>query len=334
MVVSFAVVTYNGEKTLPHILEDLCNQEYPHEKIEVLLIDSLSTDKTAEIMKAFAAQHTEFLRVKVLENPGKTLPFGCNVGLRNAEGDVFVRLDAHARIPSDYLSCCMAQIEAGEDICGGLVKSLPESDTPWQKTLLKAENSAFCGGVAGFRRMEERAYVSTLAFAMYRMSVYKKVGFYNENLARTEDNEMNYRIREAGYKFCFDPSVSSTRFSRGSLSALLRQKYLNGYWIGLTMGVCPKCFSLYHFVPFAFVLGVIFTTLLALLGIPQLAALMWALYGLMAVAMTVVEIVKDRFYATDLLLPVLFLLLHINYGWGTLVGLLKLPFWLKKIRQK
>lgn len=334
MIVSFAVVAYNEEKSLPRLLEDLVQQDYPHEKIEVLLIDSMSSDGTARIMENFAAEDHGFLGVKLLQNPGKILPCGCNVMLENYTGDAVVRLDGHATIPADFISKNVAVLESGEDICGGRVESILEKDTPLQRTLLLAENSAFCGGVASFRRLEKRAYVSTLAFAAYRRQVYDRTGLYNEHLSRTEDNEMHYRIQQQGFRFCLDPGIRSARYTRSSFGKLLRQKYLNGYWIGKTMGVCPRCFSVYHFVPFLFVLGILFTTVLAALGHPLLGGLMWAAYWLLAFAAAGVEIVRHPFSATNLLLPAVFFLLHVSYGAGTLVGLAEMPFWLRKIKDE
>jgi hypothetical protein len=114
---------------------------------------------------------------------------------------------------------------------------------------------------------------------------------------------------------------------------MIKQKYLNGYWIGKTMGVSPKCFSLFHFVPFLFVLGIIFTTVLAILGLPLLAILMWSAYALFVVLSTVIEFVKKP-SLTKLLLPIIFLLLHTAYGIGTLLGLIVMPFWLIKVQRK
>ncbi len=334
MIVSFAIVAYNEEKTLPPLLKGLCAQDYPHEKIEVLLIDSMSTDATRKVMEDFAAEDHGFKNVLLLENPGKNQPCGCNVALKNYTGDAIVRLDAHAEIPADFITQNVKILESGEDISGGQVKSVLVNDTPFQRTLLLAENSTFCGSVAPFRHLNERAYVDTMAFAVYRREVYDKVGFYNENLPRAEDNDMSYRIRQAGYKMCFDPVIKTLRVTRPSFKALLRQKYLNGYWIGKTMGIQPKCFSLFHFVPFVFVLGIIFTTVLSCVGFPWLTYLMWGAYALAAVGAAVLDIRRVKFDWTHLLLPFVFLALHVFYGTGTLVGLIELPFWLKKIKTR
>jgi len=333
MLVSIAIVAYNGGDTLPSLLSDIVAQDYPKNLTEILLIDSMSSDNTESIMKEFAATHSEYFGIQLLKNEGKTLPYGCNVMLDNYKGDAIVRLDAHTSIPTDFISRGVEILESGEKISGGQVVSICANETPLNKTLLIAENSVFCGGVARFRRATEREYVDTMAFAFYRREVYDVVGKYNENLARTEDNDMSYRIGKAGFRFCLDPSIKSVRYNRSSFKALLRQKYLNGYWIGKTMGINPHCFSLFHFVPFLFVLGIIGTCIFAAFGIWQLAALMWAAYAVAVIGATAFEIVKNEFKITNLLLPILFFLLHFCYGVGTLVGLIEMPFWLKGIKK-
>ena len=143
---------------------------------------------------------------------------------------------------------------------------------------------------------------------------------------------INQRIREKGFNLCYSPDIVYYQHARNTLGKMLRQNYLNGYWIGLTMGVNPKCFSIFHFVPFAFVLGIILTTVLAFLGFPILSYLMWGAYSLLMVLMAVIEIIKKPILA-KVLLPFLFLILHLSYGAGTLLGLLKMPFCAQKYRE-
>ena len=332
MKISIAVVAYNEEKTLPKLLEDIAAQDYPHEKIEILLIDSMSTDKTEEIMHTFA-ENNDFLSVKLYKNEKKTLPFGCNVMLDNYTGDAIVRLDAHASIPKDFISKNVAVIESGEYVSGGPRPNIIDDNTPFKETLLAAEQSMFGSGVASYRNSDKKRYVSSIFHGVYRREVYDAVGHYNVLLARTEDNDMSYRINKAGYKICYSPEIVSYQHTRNTLKSMLRQKYLNGYWIGKTMGINPNCFSLFHFVPFCFVLGIIITSVLAAFGMPFLAILMWALYSVLVFAISVVEIIKKPLF-TNSLLPILFFLLHVSYGVGTLMGLIEMPFWVRKLKKE
>lgn len=334
MVVSFVIVAYNEEKTLPRLLSDLQQQDYPHEKIEVLLIDSMSSDKTRYIMEKFAQEHKDFMSVRVFNNEKKILPCGCNVALQNYTGDAIVRIDAHASIPTDFISKNVSVLESGENVCGGQRPNIIDEDSPWKSTLLVAEQSMFGSSIASYRGSMRQQYVSSIFHGMYRREVYDKVGMYDERLTRTEDNDMSYRIREAGFQIYYDPNIISYQHTRSSLKGMLRQKFLNGYWIGKTMGIQPKCFSFFHLVPFAFILGIILTTVLGIIGLPFLATLMWSVYGLMVLGISLLEIFKRPFSITNLLLPILFLLLHLSYGVGTLKGLIEMPFWVAKLKRK
>ena len=331
MTLSFVVVARNAEKTLDDLFQDLEKQTYPHDRIEIILVDSASSDKTREKMERFAREHRSFHEIKILDNPSKTLPCGWNVALTHATGEVILRVDAHTRIPEDFIEKNMALQGEGEKICGGKVVSILQEDSGWQQMLMSTDNTAFCGGAADFRRKEGRQEVSTLAFAAYRREVFAAVGGYDERLARTEDNEMHYRMKQAGYRFMMDSEIVSYRYARSTLGRMLRQKYLNGYWIGLTMGVCPKCFSVYHFVPFLFFLSVIATAVLAVCGFAWPFAMLAVLYGAADLYFSVKSIVEYKGKGSFFLLPVVFFLIHLCYGAGTFVGLLRMPF---KIRSR
>jgi len=327
MIVSFIIVAYNAEKTVDDILNNLTEQDYEHKKIEVLLVDSASSDSTKKQMVSFCENfQSEFKRICVLDNPKRTLPCGWNVALKEVKGDVILRVDVHTTIPDDFISMNVNCLKGDENICGGRVTSTITNNSIWQRTILLAENSMFGGGVAKFRRSNTCEYVNTLAFAAYRRCVFETVGGYDERLARTEDNEIHYRMKQAGYKFLYYPRIHSFRMARCTLFKLMKQKYFNGYWIGLTMGVSPRCFSLYHFVPFAFVLGIIVTSILAAFALAKLALLLWSFYWAIAILMAVLSVDKGSFNSNLFALPFLFFLLHISYGSGTIVGLVKMPF--------
>ncbi len=330
MFVSFAIVAYNEEASLPRLLSDLKEQDYCHGKIEVLLIDSLSTDSTRSIMESFASQDNGFASVKVLENERKSIPCGHNVALDNYTGEALLRIDAHASMPSDFIRKNVEVLMSGEMASGGRRPNIIDGSTPFKETLLTAEQSMFGSSIAPYRHSEKKMYTKSLFCGMYRREVYDKVGRYNELLPRSEDNDMTYRMRQAGVKLCYSPDIVFYQHTRSTLSKMLKQKYLNGYWIGKTLGVSPKCFSIFHFVPFLFVLAIIFTSLLSAFGYPFLSILMWSMYAALVLVITVIETVKKP-RITNILLPFIFLFLHLSYGVGTLLGIIVLPFWLKKV---
>ena len=331
--VSVCVIAYNEEKFLPKLFNDILSQTYPKESTEVVLVNAMSTDKTKELMIKFKESDHGFYSVKVVDNPKKTQASGWNKAIVTATSDVIVRIDAHSHIPNTYIAKCMENIVSGEYVTGGPRPCVVENETEWGKLLLETENSLFGSSVNKSRRSGEKSYVNTMFHAAYRREVFENVGGFNENLLRTEDNDFHYRVRKAGYKLLFDPEAYTYQYARSNLKKMLKQKYGNGYWIGLTSGVSPKCLAIYHFVPFCFLLGIIFTTILAYYGFWQLAALMWGLYALFALVNTVLSLKNNGFNKFFYTMPFLFLLLHISYGWGTLIGILKMPFMRKKLKK-
>ena len=349
---TICVIAYNEEESINTILDCIREQDYGHNLCEVILVDGASTDNTRAVMEQFAKDNEDsanpFKRVLVLDNPKRNLPSGWNVALAHYTSEVIIKVDAHAEIPEDFVSKNIAVLESGEDICGGQRPAILDESTPWKETLLLAENSMFGSGIAPYRNNPGKTYVKSVFHGAYRRKVFDTVGGFNENLVRTEDNEIHYRMREAGFKICFDPQIISYQHIRSSLPKMLKQKYANGYWIGVTSKVCPECLSVYHFVPFAFVsaIGLSGITMAvvklarkcslikkffgkALDGIMKtfklLTGIMWGAYGVLAAVMSVMASVKagDKRNKTNAALPGLFLLLHLSYGIGTVAGILK-----------
>lgn len=322
---SLCVVARNEEAALPGLLHSIMEQTYPHSAIQLLLIDSRSNDSTKQLMLSFRQEYCEaFSEVLILDNPGIRLANGWNVALEKVSCELVMRLDAHSEIPSDYIERCISWIQKGESICGGKVLNLPGADNNEAILANIAENSLFGGSIAGFRHADTPRYVSTLAFAVYQSSIFDAVGPFDTRLARTEDNEIHYRMREAGYKFFYDPSIISYRKTRSTLWGLIEQKYLNGFWIGMTLNISPRCFSLYHFAPAAFVAGLVVSISAAALWSAMPLVALCVTYLVAILAMTVTSAIAEEHHKMlCVLLPVVFLLLHLAYGIGTIVGLVR-----------
>ena len=320
--VSIIIVALNAEKALPFLLDDISRQTIASEGLELILVDSASADSTRSIMNAYA--HSVSFPVKVLSNPKKWLACGINLALKEATGDAVIRLDAHARIPEDFIEKNVAALADSENIVGGSVLSTPPADS-WSAVMRSLDTSRFCGGAAPFRNPGSARYVDTLAYALYRRNVFDRVGFYDERLRRTEDNEMHYRMRQAGYRFRFCPEIVSTHAARDSLIGHIRQKWGNGYWIGRTMHIQPRCFAPRHFAPLLFVSLLILFGMLSLVSpVPfAVVACSYLCLDLYFTAKAALETPLGR-GLTVITLPFLFPLLHFSYGLGTLVGLLTL----------
>lgn len=322
--VSFGVIAYNEQNALPDLLEDLLNQTFPKDRIEVILVDGDSSDRTPAIMDRFREKYKDIFReIRVLNNPKRIQPAGWNVVIRHMTSDALLRIDAHARIPADFVESSISCLNTGEYVCGGPRENIIDEDTPWKRLLLTAEQSMFGSGFAGYRQAtEEKKYVKSVFHAAYRREVLDAVGPFNEDLIRTEDNEYHYRVRNAGYKICYDPAIHSSYQTRNNLKGMLRQKYQNGFWIGRTLFVCPGCISVFHLVPFAFVTAIGITTVAAICGITWPASALWLAYAAANLGMTVASVLGQRERnSLSIVLPAVFLLLHLSYGAGTAAGI-------------
>lgn len=333
MIVSLCMIAYNESEAVDGLFRDIQLQDYPHHLIEVVFVDSMSTDDTRDKMERFKNIGYGFRNVSVVQCAKRNQAFSWNAALMTAKGDVIIRVDAHARIPRNFVSRNVYNLKQGENVVGGGRPNITSGVSPWKLTLLAAEDSLFGSSVASYRRPPtQKEYLDSLFHAAYRREVIQKVGGFNENLGRTEDNEFHYRIRMAGYKLCCCPDIISYQHSRNDLRGMIRQKYSNGRWIGLTLSECPGCLSYFHFAPFAFVMMIILCSVIAAMGFPILLYTLLIVYGMFDVVNSVGCFTMKNLQPQFVFLPIIFPLLHVSYGIGTIVGLIQIPFWQKKIK--
>lgn len=326
IIMSVGIVAYNEESFIPALLEDILSQSFPKAQTELLFINSMSTDRTVEIFSEFKrAYDEEYKNILILDNPQKNQASGWNVAIDNFSGDALIRLDAHAKITEDFIENNALCLSSGEMVCGGMRPNIIKDATPVKNLVLLADTSMFGGSFGKYHNSEKKSYVDTLFHGCYRREVIAKVGHFNPDLGRTEDNDFHQRVREAGYKICYDPSIKSYQYSRGSVFGSVRQKYGNGYWIGRTTAINPKCISLFHFVPFLFVLSIVATVLFGAIWSWLLFQLLISAYGLVNLALSIISILSFKpFSAVNLLLPFMFLALHLAYGIGTVMGFISI----------
>ncbi len=323
MTVSLCVIAYNEEERLSGLLEDIANQTYPRSLTELVFIDNGSTDTTPALMASFERFNRDYMRICIRSQGKSNQAHGWNTALCNAMGDIIIRIDAHARIPEDYIEQCVYEIENGEYIVGGGRPCISYRHDEWSDTLLAAEECLFGSSIMGYRRRQnEKKYLSSLFHAAYRREVFEKVGGFNEYLGRTEDNELHYRMRKKGYRFACCPNITSNQYIRGSFKAMLRQKWSNGLWIGLTCFVSPCCLSVLHFAPLGWVLALLITVIMAIKGSVRLLGLLLIAYILFDAAITLSAFAFNGFNKYKPLLFLMFPALHLSYGLGTLCGIL------------
>lgn len=321
--VSILIPVHNEAAYIDRCLQAVLAQDYPAQLMEVWIADGMSSDGTREIIANYSSQHSNIHQV---DNPGRIVPTGLNLLIPQAKGDILIRVDGHCVIAPDYVSNCVRHLqEKGVDGVGGPMRTIGEDFV--SETIALAMSSKFGVGDSSFRtETGQTKLADTVPFPAYTRGITQKVGLYDEEMVRNQDDEYNYRIREAGGKILLAENVRSTYYSRGSLKKLWKQYFQYGYWKVRVLQKHPKQMSLRQFVPLAFVLSLLFSLFIALVipwGWGLLVGIL-ALYGLTNLAASL-AIARNQGWRFLRLLPLAFTIVHLSYGTGFLTGLFK--FW-------
>ena len=320
--VSAMIVARNEEKRIAKCLDSLLYQDYPADRYEIIIIDGESTDKTLDVVKERFEQAKEEKQVpelRIVNNPKHILASGWNIGIKEAKGEYVIRPDAHAYVEPNFISKNVeTMLRVGDAACvGGQMTTL--SDTKTGEIIKEALSSPFGVGGSKFRYSKEPGYVDTVAYGLYRKSVFGEIGYFNEALVRTQDNDLHRRMRDAGMKFYLNPEIQSYYYSRDSYKKLVKQQFNNGKWTMINFLLRPGKMSIRHFIPLGFVLAVLIT----LIGGVFYHPIWWlTLAGIILhlVCGLYFAIKRTKQFSHVVLLPWIFLLMHISYGLGSING--------------
>ena len=325
-MIKVTVITpcYNEEKYIGMCLDSIINQNYPKDELEVLVIDGKSTDRTREIVNKYIKKYPF---IKLLDNPGRIQTFATNIGLKTADGDIIIRMDAHAEFPEDYVSKSVHWLkESKVDCVGGICITKPGANTVIAKAIASAISHPFGVGNAYFRTGSKApTYADTVPYGCYRKEVFNKIGLFNENLDRTDDIEFNLRLKRAGGKILLVPEIKSYYHARPTLSALAKQNFGNGLWVIYSTRFAKMPFSIRHLIPFFFVISQIMTLILSLFYLPflYLFAFIFGMYTISNIFFSLKLSLKNHIkYFPYLILS--FFTLHYSYGAGSVWGVFRL----------
>lgn len=317
--VSAMIVARNESAYIEKSLKSLINQNYPKERYEILFIDGNSDDDTVEIVKEIISDYEKGnynLNIKILNNPKKILASGWNLGIHEAKGDYVVRIDAHSFVENDFISKCVeVMLRVGDAVCvGGCMNS--DSIDKRGKAISNVLSSPFGVGNSKFRYSKTAEYVDTVAFGLYKRTIYDEVGYFDESLKRNQDIDLHSRIKAVGGKFYLDPSIVVTYYARNSVKSMIKQGYQNGKWNISVFKKNPRALSIRHVIPLFFVLGIIGCLFLGFFS-NLFWYLMISVICLHLVLGVLFSIKKTNKLKQILEMPMLFLLLHLSYGIGS-----------------
>lgn len=320
--ISIILPVRNEDRYIERALYSIAAQDYPRSRIEALVVDGRSTDRTREMVSRFAAEST--LDVLLIDNPRYMPAAAMNIGLAHARGDIIIRLDGHASLAPDYLSRCVEALDdTGADCVGGVLRN--DGDTYIGRAIAIAMSSRFGVGGASFRS-GGRGPTDTVAFGAYRRDVFDRIGNFTEDIDKGEDDEFNYRLLDAGGSIMLVPEIRASYTVRGSLRALWRQYFGYGMAKPQVLRRHPAQARPRQLAPAAFALSAVATSAAASIGHARPLAALGTVYTLAA---TIASLVLAARHGWRYLppLPLIFLCLHLSYGLGFLAGTVGLAGW-------
>lgn len=315
---SVIVSARNERKMLPGLIDQLLEQAYPAELYEILVVDGRSTDGTADLVRRRYANRR--VRVRVLDNPQRTVAAGRNVGIRAAAGDAMVFLSGHCSIPSKNLLADTATI-LETTRAGCLCRPQPllaNSETYMGEAIARARSTRVGRGVFA---PETAGYVDPPSFAgTFLRSVFEEVGLFDESFDACAGLDFNERLRQAEIRAYCDPRLAVHERPPQKLRSLLCEMFFHGRGAGRWMRKHPECSSLAEIAPLTMLLAILLTVC-AWMQLPHsLAAVLTSPMAMfpIAVLLASMQIASSHGFRSAWRAPAVFATIYLGQGIGLL----------------
>jgi succinoglycan biosynthesis protein ExoA len=317
-IVSIVVPCRNEAAQIEACVRSILAQQVDLAKVELIVADGMSNDGTREILDRFAAQDP---RLRIVDNPRQIVSSGLNAAIREAHGQIIIRFDAHTEYAPDYVQQCLEVLqETGADNVGG----------PWVArgkgysglAIAAAFQSSFAFGGARGHDPEYEGELDSVYLGCWRRELFQRIGYFDEELVRNQDDEFNLRLVRSGGRVWQSPRIRSWYQPRSSLKDLLNQYLQYGYWKVRVIQKHRLPASIRHIVPAGFLATLILLMLAAPFGaIPAYGlALLVGTYALCITIASVITAARTRFSLLPIL-PLVFACYHLSYGAGFLKGI-------------
>lgn len=323
-MVSLIVPCRNEARHIGACLDSLLDESWPADRMEILVVDGMSDDGTRPLVAARAARHAG---LRLLDNPRRITPAALNLGIAQARGSVIMLIGAHSTYPRGYIRTLVDALESsGADGVGGTCITCPGADTALAGAIAVALAHPFGVGNSWFRiGTREPRWVDTVPFGCYRREVFDRIGGFDEELVRNQDDELNLRLLRRGGRLLLVPAAASRYYARTTLGQLARMYYQYGFYKPLVIRKLGAVMTLRQLVPAAFVAALGGSLLLAAI-VPQGRLLpgIIALAYVAAASGAALAAGARHGARCGLALLAVFPVLHISYGAGFLAGALRL----------
>ncbi|MFA5386127.1 MAG: glycosyltransferase family 2 protein [Candidatus Paceibacterota bacterium] len=325
--VTIVIPCRNEERFIRKCLDSLIGQDYPKDKLEIFVLNGMSTDKTKQIVEKYSEKYSF---IKAFDNPNKTSSYALNIGLKHSTGELFMHMGAHATYQNDHISKSVRYlIEYDADNVGGILRTLPSANTLMAKAITLVLSNKFGTGNAFFRIGSDKPiWVDTVFGGCYKKEMLVRVGGYNEKLARSQDMEMNMRLKKIRAKTLLVPDIVSCYYPKPTFNSFFKHNISDGIWAVYPIKFGVAVFNVRHLAPLAFILILVITAILG--GFFKIFLWFFVLeliiYFGMSLLFSAKIAAKEKRLALIPFLVAGFFARHFGYGIGSFVGLIKLIF--------
>lgn len=260
--------------------------------LEIIVIDGMSTDDTAEIVNALAAEDP---RVRLVSNPQRTIPQGLNIGMRAARGRYVARCDTHSVLSRDYLKVALGVLEADPAIGSVGGRRVGTADTASGRAVATALTSKFGVGDAFYHYSDQATDSDHATFGVMRSNVLRSIGGWDERLLVNEDVDLDYRIHASGYRIRFEPRMAVFWRVRESAPEFAHQyrRYGRGK-AAMVRKNGPRAVRWRHLVPPGLILALLTAAVLLITGPWWAAAVLAAPYPIAVATISALTTARPR----------------------------------------
>ena len=304
--VSILLPIRNEEDFIGQTLKSIIEQDYPKEKLELVIADGGSNDGTITKINKLKK---EFFNLKILHNKHKTMPKGFNLALNSSKSDIVLMLGGHSVLPKNYISKSVENLKNYNSSCaGGVIQAF--GDGFWGNVIARSISSVFGVGNVPFRiKNSKSGYVNSIPFGCYKRSIFDIIGKLDEELIRNQDDEFNFRMNQFGYKIWQDSSLVIKYFCRLSLKKLFNQYLQYGIYKVRVIQKRRSLISFRHIIPSLFLIS---------LFVPSISIYIFLAYFLSGLYFS---IKINKFNITKLIAcQITFFIIHLSYGLGFIFG--------------
>ena len=328
-LVSVIVAVRNEANLIRATVESLLKQECRNFDLEILVVDGMSSDRTAAIVADLIQSDP---RIRLVINQRQKTPFAFNLGLKEAKGEYVCIFGAHTSYRADYIAVCLNELNKyGAVGCSGQI-STRAADGSVGARLVAWSLSHWFGSSTRSVRTQPSGFRDTVPYPVIKKDALLATGGYDEQLHRNQDNDMNQKLLARGYRLYLTNKTECHYFVKPTVQSLLEYAVHTGYWNIISFRKNHAAMRLRHFVPFAFVLALLFAsaTLLAAAFVSagqekwMCAPILILLLSHFAVGFLAgVQVAWREKSLLAMLLPLVFVSFHVCYGVGTLWAILR-----------